>query len=309
MADTWLIILNYNGSTDTIQCIESVLNLDNISIALLDNGSTDNSLQLIRDYLRQKVHFIESPADIIDLSHEASKLTLITSKVNLGFAKGINLILKSILPQKDWKYVWLLNNDAIAVPDTLNKLTTSLTPDIGFAGSVILDYNQHNLIQCAGVKYYKYLGVAKMLHKNEMWSNIKNDGIEHSKIAFQHGASLLITRRVVEEIGILDERFFLYSEEHDWQYRAGNAGYKNILVPGSVVYHKGSMSTQSNKYLFFYYYCKSSVMFSRKHYSIITAFIATVMLTGITFVRTRFNFKSFRWALKGIKEAWTYEPK
>ncbi len=105
-------------------------------------------------------------------------------------------------------------------------------------------------------------------------------------------------------IGLMDERFFLYSEEHDWQVRGLQHGYRTRLCAKSIVHHKGSMSTDSSKHLFFYYYCKSSVLFSRKHHAGVTAIISSAALLMITMLRTKLKVKSLKWALKGIMEAW-----
>jgi GT2 family glycosyltransferase len=167
-----------------------------------------------------------------------------------------------------------------------------------------MDGTRHTEVQCFGVCYYKWLGVAKMQYKGRDWSTIPAGELAVQSADFQHGASLLVSMDAIRKIGLLDERFFLYSEEHDWQERAAKSGLRNIRVAASKVFHLGSMSTARSKHLFYYYYSGSSVLFSRKHHSGFTACVATGMLILITVIRTRLHPKSMRWALKGIREAW-----
>jgi GT2 family glycosyltransferase len=171
-----------------------------------------------------------------------------------------------------------------------------------FAGSVILDYYKPELIQCCGVKYFKYLGISKLILKNENWDKIDKSKIPIDEIDFQHGASLLVRLDLLDKIGLMDERFFLYSEEHDWQYTAEEMGYKNVLAKESLVYHKGSMGTSTKKHLFFYYYNRSAMLFAKKHSNAFIVFLVIFTITGITIVRTKFYLKSLLWGMKGLME-------
>ena len=83
---------------------------------------------------------------------------------------------------------------------------------------------------------------------------------------------------------------------------AEEAGFSNVLSTKSIIYHKGSMSTNNKKHLFFYYYNRSAMIFTKKHYGFIMAIIVSVMLGGISIIRTRGYFKSLLWAFKGLLE-------
>lgn len=308
---TQILILNWNNGADTLLCLESVLALPGVRIAILDNHSTDDSVALIARYLEG--HRIEHRQywlqDVKDSACMDVPVSLFTSAANLGFAGGNNLLLRLLQQEGKTAYAWLLNNDAIAAPGALQALHEAMEKDakIAFAGSVILDYGQRDRVQCCGVRYYKYFGVAKLLFKDRRWDSITAEELRDAPIDFQNGASLLVRMAALSAIGLMDERFFLYAEEHDWQYRARALGYRDVLAAGSLVYHKGSMSTNSRKYLFFYYYSKSSVLFSRKHHSFAVALCASILLLGITLIRTRLHLKSLRWALKGMSEAWRHQ--
>lgn len=307
MKDTQVVILNWNNAPDTVECIKSVLT-DDTYIAILDNNSTDDSVIVMKGLLEKMsvgVAVIDA-ADINRLYELTEKVVVIRSDKNLGFAKGVNVVLREALKNASIEYTWLLNNDAIAKENALQEMKKVIRRDekIAFSGSLVMDYYDRDLVQCCGVKYYKFFGVSKLLLKNARWSGVDKASLPLNEIDYLNGASILVKMDVVRKIGLLDERFFLYSEEHDWQYRAEKAGYRNELAVNSVVYHKGSMSTNAEKFRFFYYYNKSAVIFSRTHYGFFMAVLASYMLVAITIKRTKLNMKSLGWGIKGIWEAW-----
>ncbi len=296
MAKTLCIIINWNAAADTCLLVEQVWNTSNAHIALIDNGSTDRSKEQIIEACTplQAVHWQAKYA----CDHD--RLQLIASSTNDGFAKAINKVLCSLLPNT-FDFIWLLNNDAMPEEKALSYLEDRLMqqPDLGFAGSVIMDYEQRNKIQCCAVKYYPFFAVAKLQFKNELWDDAK-DYIIKDKHIFQHGASLLIRYAMIERVGLLDERFFLYAEEHDWQVRAAKLGYGNELVAQSKVYHKGSMSTANAHHLFYYYYNASAMKFSYKYHSFVLRTWNVFALLGISIIRTKGNLKALYWGVKGI---------
>lgn len=308
MKYTQIIILNWNAGADTWKCLQRVLPLDAVRIAVLDNGSSDDSVSLLqRNFKETGIGFLElNASEISNLSISDSRVSLIKSSENLGFARGVNRIVHPLLRRDDVEFIWLLNNDALAESESLNALKAALMrdPGLGFAGSAIMDGVNQDEVQCFGVKYFKWFGVAKMQFKGRSWSSIGDAEFAAARSDFQHGASLLVRMETIRKVGLMDEDFFLYSEEHDWQQRALEAGFRNAPVRGSRVFHLGSMSTAGNRFLFFYYYCKSSVLYSRKHHPGLVAGMASLLLFLITVLRTRINMKSLRWALKGMTEAW-----
>ena len=308
MPKTLIAILNWNNAADTIACIDSVIGVGDVHIAVMDNNSTDDSLEKIKNYLGTKSKFVErTAADLERFDTDSSKVTVVASDINGGFAKGNNVLLRTAMNTPGLEYVWLLNNDAVAEELALDALIGKLDESErnAFAGSVILDGTNRDLIQCCGVKYYKWFGVSKLIFKNRVWNEGAKTEIPYEEIDFQNGASLLVRLSALKEIGLMDERFFLYSEEHDWQDTAKEKGYKNVLAAESIVYHKGSVSTNTRKHLFFYYYNKSAVIFARKHSPLLVRLVSTVLKTGVMLVRTRLYPKSVYWGFKGIFEGWS----
>jgi GT2 family glycosyltransferase len=304
-----IIILNWNGGEPFLDCVRSVMALRGAEILVVDNGSTDGSPAALAELLAAEGEAFETldAGQVGTLAHRATHVTIVHSGANLGFAKGINLVLRPLLQRQDLQHIWLLNNDALSGPDTLDALRLAMAadPKLGFAGSLILDGHRPDEIQCYGVDYYPWLAVGKMLFKGQPRSAITPEAERGARPAFQHGASLLVRMDCIREIGLLDERFFLYSEEHDWQTRGLKSGWRHARVAGSAVRHLGSMSTAAHKHLFFYYYSFSAIRYSRKHEPIVVSLCATLMLFLITMVRTRLKLKSLRYALRGMREAWT----
>lgn len=300
--DTQILILNWNGGADTVACVKSVLSFTDARITILDNNSTDNSVQLMIAGLKDEGILVKDIRLGEKLAGLDSRLVLLCNSENLGFAGGNNLLMRQYLDDEAIKYFWLLNNDAVAAGKALTAMKDKMLTDEknAFIGSVLLDYNDPQLIQCCGVHYYPYFGVSKMLLKNARWTEETSGNIPYDRIDFQHGASLLVKKSVIAAIGLMDESYFLYFEEHDWQHRAAEKGYKNALAADALVYHKGSVSTSSSKHLFFYYYNRSSMIFARKHNPFFVRFCSFFLLLGVTLVRTKLNFKSLSWGLKGL---------
>jgi GT2 family glycosyltransferase len=232
----FIIILNWNGLQDTLECLESVfkLNYPNYRVLVVDNGSTDDSVKIIeRNY---------------------PKVILILNGENLGFAGGNNVGIKYALGQGA-QYIWLLNNDTIVDPDALlNMMTESeKRQEIGMAGSKIYYYNYSKKIWFAGAKINWAKGVSVHIGQGEtdigQYDYIK-------QVDRVTGCSMLVKKSVCERVGLFDEKYFLYVEEIDWCVRARKAGFLCIYVPSSMVYHKESVSASGTgnwENLFYYY--------------------------------------------------------
>jgi len=218
----FIIILNWNGLRDTLECLKSVFKLDyeNFEVVVVDNGSVDNSVKIIE---------IDYP-----------KVKLIRNEENLGFAGGNNVGIKHALDQGA-EYVWLLNNDTIVEADALTNMLkeTERDPKIGIAGSKIYYYSSSNKIWFAGATIDWSRGISDHIGMDETDIGQYDYVKEMARVT---GCSMLVKKDVCDRVGIFDEDFFLYVEEVDWCVRARKAGFKCIFVPSSVVHHKASAS-------------------------------------------------------------------
>jgi GT2 family glycosyltransferase len=217
-----IIILNWNGIGDTMECIESVRNLDypDIRIVVVDNGSTDDSTTVLRQ--------------------RYPSITLLESKQNLGFTGGNNLgIVKALEMGTD--YVWLLNNDTVVERDALRKMVQTIgnLPDVGIASPVIHFHDPPREVQFCG-SYIDW--ERKRIVKLEVGESYPSNGVNVSL----WGTALLIRRDVVERVGFLNDKYFAYHEDEEYCMRVARAGYRAILVPEARVFHKNSRSTGSN---------------------------------------------------------------
>lgn len=241
----YIIILNWNGFNDTIECVESCLKLDyhSYEIVLVDNCSSDGSEAILRKRF--------------------PKLTFIQTGANLGYAGGNNVGIRYAL-EKNADYFWLLNNDTVVDSKALTELVEILEmePANGMAGSKILSYSQPSLIYYAGGWVDPNLGASGHVGMGQKDDHQFDVLMETGYIT---GCSLLVKRTVVEEIGFMDEAYFLYCEESEWCLNARRKGYRLMYVPRSVIFHKESVSTKKIKGAMTYYMTRNRLYFISKN--------------------------------------------
>lgn len=218
-----ILILNWNGKQDTLDCLESVqkIDYDNYQIVVIDNGSTDGSVSAIRDKFSE-IHIVEN-------------------KANLGFAGGNNAGIGYAIKQNA-DYIFLLNNDTTVDSQLLRELikASEKHPDAGILGSQIYIYKHPQKIWYSGAKWLPEQ--AQFIHLGSGEVDRGEDGQEVRETAYICGCALLIKTEVIKKIGVLDSRYFLMWEETDWCYRARKVGYRCLVVPKAKVWHKISAS-------------------------------------------------------------------
>lgn len=217
-----IIILNWNGKEDTLECLSSVSNINyfNYELVIVDNGSSDDSVDSIRSQFPQ-VHIIE------------------TGK-NLGFAEGNNVGIRYAL-SCGADYILVLNNDTWVEKDFLKHLVSeAVNTDNQFVyGSAIYYAEPDNMIWFAGAKWNNDKLTFDFPLQNSLSDHLPSRPFESDYIC---GAALFFHRSIPEQIGLLDEKFFLVWEESDWCYRARKAGYPSLIVPDSKIWHKIGVS-------------------------------------------------------------------
>lgn len=267
-AKIYVVILNWNGWTDTIECLESVLRSEyaNFHVVVCDNDSSDNSLEKIESWARGELKFTYSGPEELkkyitpgitkpvqyhiagDFESDGNRadhnLTLIQTGSNLGYAGGNNIGIKYSLQQGDCDYVWLLNNDTIVKPDTLSNMLkhSQKLLDLGVkntCGSLVCFYDQPETIQAlGGGSYNRWTGIGK--DSFGRYESIDQD-FDHeliaSKLNYISGCSWLIPRPYLDDVGYIEEQYFLYYEELDWTIR-GLGQYELAYAPDAIVYHK-----------------------------------------------------------------------
>ena len=248
----YISILNWNGLKDTLECLVSVFKLDypNFEVIVVDNGSTDDSVEVIEKTYPQ--------------------VTLIRNKENLGFTGGNNIAMHYAMDHLA-DYIWLLNNDTTVEPDTLTKLVTEAeqSSDIGLVSPVIYYYDEPEKVQfCDSYVDWVNQIIVYPEYKNRHISDI-HDNFKCGENTCLWGTALLIKRNVVEKIGYLDEGYFAYWEDTDYSIRALKMGYRNVICASAKVLHKtalpdaGSLRRSAQ---FFYYTTRNRYILAIKFF-------------------------------------------
>lgn len=270
-----IILVNWNGWRDSIACIESCLALNHqeYRIVLCDNASSDGSVERILSWGLGESNFdrdVTSPVRItvprrprgvaLLARHEAERgcdgngaeLLIVETGDNLGFAGGNNVGLRWALA-RGYQYAWLLNNDAVVRPDSLAFLIETMTANnrIGLCGSVMLDYHQSQQLQgfagaidrvtFRGRHLGSHLRIADLEGAPGLMSL---DPAKRRETIYPIGASIFVSRNFLEEVGLMEESYFLYHEEADWAFRSEGL-YQVAVADRSYVYHKLGASIES----------------------------------------------------------------
>lgn len=217
----WIILLNYNNFKDSIETLESLekINYSNFRIVVIDNYSTNDSYEELKEY--SKKH----------------KFILLSTDSNLGFAGGNNFGLK-YLEDKPGEYILLLNNDTVVSENFLQILVDSLesNKNAALAGGTIFCHHNQKEIWYASGRIINWRGLAVHEFKGEE-KNILELGFVRTT-DFVTGCMLLIRKDVLKHVGFLDEKYFMYLEDIEFNLRVKRFGYNILYVPQSVIYHK-----------------------------------------------------------------------
>lgn len=216
----YVVVLNWNGWRDTIQCLHALryCAYKPLSIVVVDNGSTDDSVEQIKG-ANPDVTFIEIGQ-------------------NRGFAGGNNPGIRYAMEQNA-DYIWLLNNDTEPERDALTHLVriAQRDPGIGAVGSVLLSPDHRTVLAWGGGRVNRWIGYSKhaISPKTDTWFH------------YITAASMLVPRRTFEQVGLLDDRYFLYWEDSEFGFRLRKHGWKLAVSPDSRVVHKENGSTGGNR--------------------------------------------------------------
>ncbi len=236
-----VIILNYNNSQHTTKCLASIyknIKYERVQVIVIDNGSRTEDVSTLKKWINsQNVESIFCHKGHFSYQDEPFKreLIFIENQENLGFAGGNNVGIKYAL-NSGADYIWLLNNDTVVERETLEsslllaeRLKAEKQEKVGIISSKIYCYDDKSKVQYDGEKPL-YKGMPD-----------KKDELPR-QVEFAPGCSLLIDRRLFEEIGLLNEDYFLYYEDTEFCMRALKAGWTIWYNPYSKVYHKGGAS-------------------------------------------------------------------
>jgi len=219
----YIILVNWNGMRDTLECLQSLeqVSYSKFKILVVDNASSDGSVE--------------------EISKQYPKVEFICNKENLRFAGGNNVGIEYALKQKA-EYVLLLNNDTTVEKNFLSELVNAFenNANVGIAGAKIFYFSDKKRIWYAGGRVNLKTGITSHRGIRHIDNEQFNKTEETDYIT---GCCMLLKREVIDEVGMLDESYFIYGEDADWCLRAKKVGYKLLYVPSAIVYHKVSVSS------------------------------------------------------------------
>lgn len=299
-----VVIVNWNGPEDTIECLESLLRSDiPIRIIVVDNASRDDSLDQFRAWSEGKAPY-EPPVGPLgrltrppvakpvpsqflneedaeaargDVSPPSAKLTFIAAKRNRGFAAGTNLGMRFALKFRETAYVWCLNNDTVVAPDAARALLTRMdaTHHVGLCGTQIRYYHRPGYWQALnGQRFNLLTGNSRAIGRDMPVSRPFDPKTVQEQTDFVVGASLAVSRPFLEKVGYMNEDYFLYFEEMDWAVRNQNR-FATAFAHGAIIYHKAGASIGSSSEkgqrspLSEYYLVRSRLQFYRRNFPVL----------------------------------------
>jgi len=258
MPKIYIIILNWNGLDDTLECLKSLGKIDypNYKIVLVDNKSKNDEGQIIKQ--------------------RYPEIHLIQNKKNEGFSEGNNIGIRYAL-KKGADYILYLNNDTVVSPDFLSILVdySQKHEKAGVVGPKMLYYDSDKIWFNGGMVYW-WLGFSR--HLERLKQNAQSKITSPLEVDYITSCCCLVKKEVFEKIGLLDSSFFIYYDEVDWCFKASKAGYKNVVIPAAVIRHKvssasGVEGSQAITPFQAYFQARNAIVFGRRNFSGFKKFI------------------------------------
>ncbi len=268
-----VIIVNYNVRYFVEQCLDSLrkalVGIES-EIFVVDNHSKDDSVRYLRNRYRH--------VNIIDSNH------------NLGFAKANNIAIR----QSSGEYILLLNPDTFVGEDTIRESIAFMDEHPNAGGVGVRMYNTNGSVAKESrrglptplTSFYKMCGLCSCFPKNKVFGKYYMSYLDWDtpqQIEVISGAYCMIRRSVLDEIGLLDEDFFMYGEDIDLSYRILKGGYENWYLPLPILHYKGE-STKKSSFRYVHVFYQAMLIFLRKHYGHLGIFI-TVPIKLAIYVR------------------------
>lgn len=244
MKNLAIIILNYNGTEDTIACVNSILHMKCAAdVIVVDNASENSSYMQLREQL---------PTNVL----------LLSSNVNLGYAGGNNIGIKYAY-NKGYEYICVLNNDTVLMEDFIAPCVSELecNQNFAFVGPTIVNFSDGKVQSTGG-----------NININRASVDCKNAGAEYKSDPrvipsdYIGGACMVFRRSIIDELGMIPESYFLFFEETEWCYRALKRGYCNICLNSVRIKHKGSVAINKIGGLNEYLMARNRIAFLRRNH-------------------------------------------
>jgi N-acetylglucosaminyl-diphospho-decaprenol L-rhamnosyltransferase len=270
--DLGIVIVNWNTGDFLRDCLRSVDASEGelaFEVVVVDNCSHDNSATMVRQEFPH-VHLIENDT-------------------NCGYAPANNMGLRRL----EARYYLLLNPDTVLPPNALRDMVAFMEdhPEAGMAGPKLvmadgkLDLACRRGFPTPENSFYKLFGLSKLFPKSRRFGQYNLtylDPDEMAEVDCVVGAFLMVSREVVEQVGLLDEQYFMYAEDLDWALRAKQAGWKVYYCPHVTVLHYKRRASEQNPQKARYEFWRAMYLFYRKHYAADTpSWLHYLVLAGL----------------------------
>ena len=286
-----IIIVSWNALPLLQKCLPSVLaaTYPEFEVILADNASTDGSV----DWVKKRF----------------PDVNVVTHPQNWGFCRGNN----QAIPHARGKYILLLNNDVEVSPDWLAPLVSELEkhPDVAAVQPKLLQYTERNLFEYAGGAggFLDRLGYP--FTRGRLFFTLEPDEGQYDDardVFWATGAAVLLRKSALDQVGLLDEAFYMHMEEIDLCWRLQRHGYRVRVAPQSVVYHIGGASLPQGNPLKTYYNFRNSLLLLYKNLPAgawVSTFIQRACLDSLAMVRAlvKGQFGEFWSILRAYKDA------
>jgi len=259
----FVLILTWNTCDQVLTCLEHAVAVDypNYEVVVIDNASQDGTSAAVRE--------------------RYPDVTLLKNVENLGYAGGNNLGLRYAL-EHGAGYMLIVNSDTIMPSNLLSEVVrvASSSNDIAVVGVKILKMRNPSVL---------FSAYSEVTYGRELLRVIGRDQLDSPEygvvkdVAGVSGACMLLSRRAVEDVGLLDEVFFLYHEDLDWCQRAISKGYRCVYAGTAHILHEGSSSTQMTR-AGYYFLVRNAIIFARRHGNLLQ-FLSVVISTVLYGVR------------------------
>jgi GT2 family glycosyltransferase len=268
-----IVTLNWNGLDVTLEFLESMRNstYKNYEIIVVDNGSTIDPTEKIMagNYYNTKV--VKSP-------------------VNLGSAGGNNLGMRHSHP--DYDFCFQVNNDAEITPDLIEKCLEPFyeDPKIGAVCPKIRFHHNPTVIQYAG-----FNKMSMLTGKTTAVGSLEVDNRQHDVSGYTHaahGCAMMVKREVIEKVGMMAEKFFVYYDESDWSARMIKAGYKIYYQAKGLCFHKESISMGKQSPLKVHFMTRNRILYMRRNASALQFLVFISFFSFLTVPKTVLKFSA-----------------
>ena len=280
-----VIIVNYNVEHFLEQCLYSVRRaMQNVDgeVFVVDNNSIDGSNRMVKKKFPEVV--------------------LVENKDNRGFSKANNQGIK----MSKGEYILLLNPDTVVEDDTFTSIVDFMDehPDAGALGVKMVDGSGKFLpeskrgLPTPEASFYKMFGLSKLFPKSRRFSKYHVGYLDENEIhevEILAGAFMLLRRSVLDEIGLLDETFFMYGEDIDLSYRVIKAGYKNYYFPKTRIIHYKGESTKKSSVNYVLVFYNAMIIFAKKHFTHKNAKLFTQLINVAIYFRAFLAILSQMW--------------